>query len=86
MTNIITLLDIEYKLLFRRKLSSFMAFIFPLAFYLLFTSLIDMPADAKKVFYKEYMYSMTVFSLMGFCLMQFPLEIIDKETVVGIKD
>ena len=53
MTNIITLLDIEYKLLFRRKLSSFMAFIFPLAFYLLFTSLIDMPAD---VFYKEYMY------------------------------
>lgn len=65
MTNIITLLDIEYKLLFRRKLSSFMAFIFPLAFYLLFTSLIDMPADAKKVFYKEYMYSMTVFSLKG---------------------
>lgn len=78
MTNIITLLDIEYKLLFRRKLSSFMAFIFPLAFYLLFTSLIDMPADAKKVFYKEYMYSMTVFSLMGFCLMQFPLEIIEE--------
>ncbi|MGV3096940.1 ABC transporter permease, partial [Staphylococcus borealis] len=55
-----------------------MAFVFPLAFYLLFTSLIDMPEDAKKVFYKEYMYSMTVFSLMGFCLMQFPLEIIDE--------
>lgn len=53
MTNIITLLDIEYKLLFRRKLSSFMAFIFPLAFYLLFTSLIDMPADAKKYFTKS---------------------------------
>ena len=49
MTNIITLLDIEYKLLFRRKLSSFMAFIFPLAFYLLFTSLIDMPADEKSI-------------------------------------
>lgn len=32
----------------------------------------------QKSFYKEYMYSMTVFSLMGFCLMQFPLEIIDE--------
>ena len=54
MTNIITLLDIEYKLLFRRKLSSFMAFIFPLAFYLLFTSLIDMPADAKSILQRVY--------------------------------
>ena len=32
----------------------------------------------QKVFYKEYMYSMTVFSLMGFLLMQFPLEIIEE--------
>ena len=48
-----------------------------LAFYLLFTSLIDMPADAKSILQK-YMYSMTVFSLMGFCLMQFPLEIIEE--------
>ncbi|MGV3104304.1 MULTISPECIES: ABC transporter permease [unclassified Staphylococcus] len=78
MLKTMTLLNFEYKLLLRRKFSSFMAFVFPLAFYLLFTSLIDMPEDAKKVFYKEYMYSMTVFSLMGFCLMQFPLEIIDE--------
>ena len=35
-------------------------------FYLLFTSLLDLPEEAKQQFYKEYMYSMTVFSLMSF--------------------
>ncbi|UDI78372.1 ABC transporter permease [Staphylococcus taiwanensis] len=78
MANVIILLKTEYKMIFRRKLSSFMEFIFPLAFYLLFTSLIDLPEAEKKIFYKEYMYSMTVFSLMGFCMMQFPLEIIEE--------
>lgn len=79
MNNTMMLLKTEYKLMVRRKLTTFLAFIFPLAFYILFTSLIDLPEDAKKVFYKEYMYSMTTFSLMGFCMMQFPLEIIEEK-------
>ncbi|WP_226386301.1 ABC transporter permease [Staphylococcus sp. Marseille-Q1834] len=79
MNNTMMLLKTEYKLMVRRKLTTFLAFIFPLAFYILFSSLIDLPEDAKKVFYKEYMYSMTTFSLMGFCMMQFPLEIIEEK-------
>ena len=55
-----------------------MSIFLPVAFYLLFTSLLDLPEEAKKPFYKEYMYSMTVFSLMNFCMMSFPLDMIEE--------
>ena len=55
-----------------------MSIFLPVAFYLLFTSLLDLPEEAKRPFYKEYMYSMTVFSLMNFCMMSFPLDMIEE--------
>ena len=73
-----TFLKTEIKIMFRKKLYLFMSIFLPVAFYLLFTSLLDLPEEAKKPFYKEYMYSMTVFSLMNFCMMSFPLDMIEE--------
>lgn len=73
-----TLFKTEMKVTFRKKLYLFISIFLPVAFYLLFTSLLDLPADAKDKFYKEYMYSMTVFSLMNFCLLSFPLDMIEE--------
>ena len=38
----------------------------------------DLPEEAKEPFYKEYMYSMTVFSLLNFCMLSFPLDMIEE--------
>lgn len=83
--NNIALLKIEFKIIFRKKLTTFLSIILPVGFYLLFTSLLDLPEEAKQQFYKEYMYSMTVFSLMSFCLMQFPLDIIEERNTGWFK-
>ncbi|PTK37010.1 ABC transporter permease, partial [Staphylococcus hominis] len=83
--NNIALLKTEFKIIFRKKLTTFLSIILPVGFYLLFTSLLDLPEEAKQQFYKEYMYSMTVFSLMSFCLMQFPLDIIEERNTGWFK-
>lgn len=83
--NNIVLLKTEFRIIFRKKLTALLSIILPLGFYLLFTSLLDLPEEAKQQFYKEYMYSMTVFSLMSFCLMQFPLDIIEERNTGWFK-
>lgn len=83
--NNIALLKTEFKIIFRKKLTTFLSIILPVGFYLLFTALLDLPEEAKQQFYKEYMYSMTVFSLMSFCLMQFPLNIIEERNTGWFK-
>ena len=50
----------------------------PLFFYLIFTSILDLPKAQQQVFNKEYMYSMVVFSLLNFCMMSFPLDMIEE--------
>ena len=80
-----TYFKIELKIIFRKKLYLVMSIFLPVVFYLLFTSILDMPEEAKLKFYKEYMYSMTVFSLMSFCLMQFPIEIIEERNIGWFK-
>lgn len=69
---------IEIKLMLRYKTRLALSILLPLAFYLLFTSIIDVPQQEKAEFNKMYMYSMTTFSLTSFCLFSFPLEIIDE--------
>lgn len=73
-----TYFKIELKIIFRKKLYLVVSIFLPVVFYLLFTSILDMPEEAKPKFYKEYMYSMTVFSLMNFCLLSFPLDLIEE--------
>ncbi|MDU1499805.1 MAG: ABC transporter permease [Staphylococcus epidermidis] len=73
-----TYFKIELKIIFRKKLYLVISILLPVVFYLLFTSILDMPEEAKPKFYKEYMYSMTVFSLMNFCLLSFPLDLIEE--------
>jgi ABC-2 type transport system permease protein len=53
---------------------------------LLFTSILDLPKDAEQLFYKEYMYSMTAFSLSSFCLIQFPIDLINEKTTGWYKN
>lgn len=69
----------EIRLLTRFKTRFILSTLLPLAFYLLFTNIINIPDEAAtRVFYREYMYSMTTFSLLSFCLFSFPLDIIDE--------
>lgn len=72
----------EIRLTLRRRVNLLLAILLPLIFYVIFTSILDLPKGAEKAFNKEYMYSMTAFSLSNFCLMQFPMEMI-TEKVTG---
>ncbi|QLK86412.1 ABC transporter permease [Staphylococcus sp. 17KM0847] len=64
----------------RKKLYLVLSILLPCVFYLLFTTILDTPKSYETKFYKEYMYSMAVFSMSSFCIMTFPLEMIeDKE-------
>lgn len=63
-----------------------LSILIPLCFYLLFTSILDLPKDAEQLFYKEYMYSMTAFSLSSFCLIQFPIDLINEKTTGWYKN
>ena len=67
---VLNYLKFEFKVLFRKNCFIFIN-IFPAIFYILFTSILDLPSDVKLRFYKEYMYSMTVYSLISFSLMAF---------------
>ncbi|MFG0935259.1 ABC transporter permease, partial [Staphylococcus sp. 231237_7MaSpsaltlick] len=76
----------ELRLLFRKKVYLVLSILIPLCFYLLFTSILDLPKDAEQLFYKEYMYSMTAFSLSSFCLIQFPIDLINEKTTGWYKN
>lgn len=76
---ILNYLKFEFKVLFRKKTALFLSIFFPAIFYILFTSILDLPSDVKLRFYKEYMYSMTVYSLISFSLMAFPIDIINEK-------
>ncbi|KKI61838.1 ABC transporter permease [Staphylococcus warneri] len=71
---------IEFKVLLRKRLYLIMSICLPLFFYLLFTSILDLPKSERIIFYKEYMYSMVVFSCMNFCLISFPVDMIEERT------
>ena len=77
---------IEIQLLLRKKVYLVLSILIPLCFYLLFTSILDLPKDAEQMFYKEYMYSMTAFSLSSFCLIQFPIDLINEKTTGWYKN
>lgn len=72
-----TLLTTELKVLLEKSVSNF-SILLPLFFYLIFTSILDLPKAQQQVFNKEYMYSMVVFSLLNFCMMSFPLDMIEE--------
>ncbi len=76
---VLNYLKFEFKVLFRKKTALFLSIFFPAIFYILFTSILDLPSDVKLRFYKEYMYSMTVYSLISFSLMAFPIDIINEK-------
>ncbi|MDK3972341.1 ABC transporter permease [Staphylococcus pseudintermedius] len=70
----------ELRLLTRHKTRFVLAVLLPVTFYLLFTSILDLPQPIMAKFNQEYMYNMTTFSLMSFCLFSFPFDIIDERT------
>lgn len=72
-----TLLTTELKVLLEKVYLIF-SILLPLFFYLIFTSILDLPKAQQQVFNKEYMYSMVVFSLLNFCMMSFPLDMIEE--------
>ncbi|CAM3035315.1 ABC transporter permease [Staphylococcus argensis] len=78
---ILTYLGVEIKMLFRKKVYLALSILLPLVFYLLFTAIIDIPTAQQNTFYKEYMYSMVTFSLTSFCLMSFPLDLIEEQQI-----
>lgn len=75
---ILSYLFTEIRLMFRFKLRLVLSILLPLSFYILFTSIMHVPNVEAEKFNKMYMYSMATFSLTSFCLISFPLEIIDE--------
>ena len=49
----INIFKIELKIIFRKKLYLVVSIFLPVVFYLLFTSILDMPEEAKLKFYKS---------------------------------
>ncbi|CXH58332.1 ABC transporter permease protein [Staphylococcus aureus] len=54
---ILSYLKIEFKVIMRKKTTLILSILFPVIFYILFTSILELPEDVKPKFYKEYMYS-----------------------------
>lgn len=70
------LIKIEAKRMTRDKSTFIMSIGMPIFMYFVFTSLIQVPKDYQAVFYREYLISMTAFSLCSFSLFTFPFDII----------
>lgn len=71
----------ELLLLTRKRISLVLSILLPIIFYIIFTTIIQLPEFYEAKFYKEYMFSMAVFSLSSFCLLTFPIDLIkDKQT------
>lgn len=69
----------ELLLATRKKSYLVLSIILPLVFYLIFTAMLDLPKEYETKFFKEYMFSMATFSLSSFCIMTFPLEMIEDK-------
>ncbi|MCU5746032.1 ABC transporter permease [Staphylococcus sp. SQ8-PEA] len=74
-----TYLLIELKMLCRKKVYLTLSILLPLMFYLLFTTIIEIPSGMEDKFLKEYMFSMTTFSLTSFCLLSFPIDLVEEQ-------
>ena len=72
----IALMKIEAKRMSRDKLTYIMSIGMPIFFYFVFTSLIQIPESYQNQYYREYLMSMTAFSLCNFSLFTFPFDII----------
>ena len=76
----INLAKIEFVRAGRNKKYLIMSIGMPVVFYLIFTALLKLPnIEAQRLFMKEYLMSMTVFSLSSFSLFTFPVEIIEDK-------
>lgn len=76
----------ELRLLTRHKTRFVLAVLLPVTFYLLFTSILDLPQPIMAKFNQEYMYNMTTFSLMSFCLFSFLLTLLTNAHADGTSD
>lgn len=72
----IALIKIEAKRMSRDKLTYIMSIGMPIFFYFIFTSLIPIAESYQEQYYREYLMSMTAFSLCNFSLFTFPFDII----------
>lgn len=72
----LALIKIEAKRMSRDKTTFLMSIGMPIFFYLIFTALIQLPESYQSTFFKEYLMSMTAFSLCNFALYTFPFDII----------
>lgn len=72
----LALIKIEAKRMGRDKLTFVMSIGMPIFFYFVFTSLIPIDESYQEIYYREYLMSMTAFSLCNFSLFTFPFDII----------
>lgn len=74
-------LKLEWTITLRQKTYLIMSVGMPLVFFLIFTSLAQVPQATANQIYKESLMSMTVFSLTSYCLLTFPIELVqDKQS------
>ncbi|WP_323703149.1 ABC transporter permease [Mammaliicoccus sp. Dog046] len=76
----------ELLLVSRKKSYLTLSIMLPLVFYIIFTAMLDLPKAYETQFYKAYMYSMATFSLSSFCIMTFPLEMIEDNKIGWAKN
>ncbi|GEP84564.1 ABC transporter permease [Staphylococcus piscifermentans] len=78
---ILSYLKLDIRTTFRQKTYLLLSIALPLIFFLVFTSIGNVPKEQAQTIYKESLFSMAVFSLTSFCLMTFPIELInDKQS------
>lgn len=75
----LALIKIEAKRMSRDKATFIMSIGMPIFFYFVFTSLIPIHPDYQETYYREYLMSMTAFSLCNFSLFTFPFDIIQDQ-------
>ncbi len=74
------LMKVELLRITRNKKYLLMSIAMPVAFYLIFTAVLKLPnPEYQKIFMKEYLISMTTFSLTSFSIFTFPFEIIEDK-------
>ena len=82
---VLNYLKFEFKVLFRKN-CFILSIFFPAIFYILFTSILDLQAMSNLDSIKNTWYSMTVYSLISFSLMAFPIDIINENKMDGVKN
>ncbi|WP_105993296.1 ABC transporter permease [Staphylococcus simulans] len=77
---ILSYLKLDWSVTLRQKVYLLLSIGLPLAFFLLFTAINDVPKAQQNQVYKEILFNMTTFSLTSFSLMTFPTELLlDKQ-------